>query len=161
MTSCTNFMEKEKQPLGIMSAMDVELNYLLSQANINKVVSIGGNDFNIGTLEGQKVVIVKAGVGKSLSAAATAIMCNEFNVSSIVFTGIAGGVAPQVKIADVVISTNVFLHDYGYLGNDGKIALGTDFVPKVEIPTDVVLTQQVYTAAVEVLGKDKVFKESI
>ncbi|MBK5200036.1 MAG: 5'-methylthioadenosine/S-adenosylhomocysteine nucleosidase [Spirochaetaceae bacterium] len=146
------------QPLGIMSAMDVELNYLLSQADINEVISIGDNDFNVGTLEGQDVVIVKAGVGKSLSAAATAIMCNNFNVSAIVFTGIAGGVAPQVEIADVVISTNVFFHDYGCLGNDDKIDLTTDFVTMVDIIANPELEKQAYNAAVEVLGEYRVFE---
>jgi len=152
---------QQTQPLGIMSAMDVELNYLLAQADITEVVSIGGNDFNVGTLEGQEVVIVRAGIGKSLSAATTAILCHEFNVSAIVFTGIAGGVAPQVKIADVVISTNVFLHDYGYLGNDGKIDLNTDFVAKVDLPADPALEKQAYQAAVEVLGEDRVYKGAI
>lgn len=161
-TGCASFnTTKTAQPLGIMSAMDVELNYLLTQADIKEVVSIGGNNFNIGTLEGQDVVIVKAGVGKVLSAAATAIMCNEFNVSSILFTGIAGGVAPQVKVTDVVISTHVFMHDYGFLGNDGKIKLGTDFVSMVDIPADPQLEKQAYIAAVEVLGKDKVFESVI
>lgn len=166
-TSCSSVANSDsaivskKQPLGIMSAMDVELNYLLSQADINEVISIGGNDFNIGTLEGQDVVIVKAGVGKSLSAAATAIMCNEFNVSAIVFTGIAGGVAPQVDIADVVISTNVFFHDYGYLGNNNKIDLNTDFITKVDIAADPELEKQAYEAAVEVLGEDRVFEGAI
>ena len=152
---------KKTQPLGIISAMDVELNYLLAQADISEVVSIGGNDFNLGTLEGQDVVIVKAGIGKSLSAATTAIMCDKFNVASIVFTGIAGGVAPQVEIADVVISTNVFFHDYGYLGNDGKIDLNTDFVTMVDVPADPELEKQAYKAAVQVLGDDKVFEGAI
>lgn len=166
-TSCASVTEPnhspvantvETQPLGIMSAMDVELNYLLAQADISEVVSIGGNDFNIGTLEGQDVVIVKAGIGKSLSAATTAIMCNEFNVSSIVFTGIAGGVAPQVEVADVVISTNVFFHDYGYLGNDDKIDLKSDFLAMVNVAADPELEKQAYKAAVEVVGESHVFE---
>jgi adenosylhomocysteine nucleosidase len=170
MSSCASVSESKMEssatvettkPLGIMSAMDVELNYLLSQADIKEVVSIGGNDFNVATLEGQDVVIVKAGVGKSLSAAATAILCNEFNVSSIIFTGIAGGVAPEVEIADVVISTSAFFHDYGYLGNDNKIDLNTDFVSKVDLKADSGLEKEAYTAAVQVLGEDRVFEGAI
>ncbi|MGH4036934.1 MAG: 5'-methylthioadenosine/adenosylhomocysteine nucleosidase [Sphaerochaeta sp.] len=147
-----------EQPLGIMSAMDVELAFLLDQATIERVVSIGGNDFNVGTLEGQPVVIVKAGVGKSLSAACTAILIDEFDVSGIVFTGIAGGVAPEVEITDVVISTHVMFHDYGYFGNDGKVTIGSDFVSKVDVESDPVMEKEAYEAAVEVLGEDKVYE---
>lgn len=150
-----------EQPLGIMSAMDVELSYLLDQAIIDSVVSIGGNDFNIGTLEGQSVVIVKAGVGKSLSAACTAILINEFNVSGIVFTGIAGGVAPDVEITDVVIGTHAMFHDYGYLGNDNTIEIGSDFVSKVDVQCDPEMEIEAYNAAVEVIGEDKVFEGCI
>jgi adenosylhomocysteine nucleosidase len=168
MASCTTMGPKAfdaektmEQPLGIMSAMDVELNYLLQQAKIDSVVSIGGNDFNIGTLEGQSVVIVKAGVGKSLSAACTAILINEFNVSGVVFTGIAGGVSPDVEITDVVIGTHAMFHDYGYLGNDNMVTIGSDFVSKVDVQCDPEMEKEAYTAAVEVIGKDKVFEGCI
>lgn len=168
MVSCTTIgpkqLEEQKtmeQPLGIMSAMDVELGYLLEQAQIDSIVSIGGNDFNIGTLEGQDVVIVKAGVGKSLSAACTAILINEFNVSGIVFTGIAGGVSPDVEITDVVIGTHAMFHDYGYFGNDNKVTIGSDFVSKVDVQCDPEMEKEAYKAAVEVIGKDKVFEGCI
>lgn len=162
-TGCTTIQTQktEVKPLGIMSAMDVELEYLLSQADISKTVSIGGNDYHIGKLEGQDVVLVKAGVGKSLSAACTAILINNFDVSSIVFTGIAGGVADNINITDVVISTDVMFHDYGYLSNEGYVELGTDFVSKVDIKADDKLEKEAYKAAVEVIGKDKVFEGTI
>lgn len=149
------------KPLGIMSAMDVELAYLLDQADIDSVVSIGGNDFNIGTLENQDVVIVKAGVGKSLSAACTAILINEFDVSGIVFTGIAGGVAPEVRITDVVIATHTMFHDYGFYGNDNKVTIGSDFVSAVDVECDPEMEKAAYDAAVQVIGKDKVFEGCI
>lgn len=149
------------KPLGIMSAMDVELAYLLDQADIESVVSIGGNDFNIGTLENQDVVIVKAGVGKSLSAACTAILINEFDVSGIVFTGIAGGVAPEVRITDVVIATHTMFHDYGFYGNDNKVTIGSDFVSAVDVECDPEMEKAAYDAAVQVIGKDKVFEGCI
>lgn len=153
--------QKTEKPLGIISAMDVELNFLLTQAKIDNVISIGGNDFNIGVLADQPVVIVKAGVGKSLSAACTAILINEFDVSGIIFTGIAGGVAPNVEITDVVIGTHAMFHDYGFFGNDNKITIGSDFVSAVDVQCDPEMEKEAYLAAVEVIGEEKVFEGCI
>ncbi len=160
--SCVNISNTESneervETIGIMSAMDVELDYLLSKATISHVEEIGGNTFHIGTLGGHNIVLVKAGVGKTLSAACTAIMLNEFDISKLIFTGIAGGVSDDVQITDVVIATSLMFHDYGYLNQEGMVELDTDFVPNVIMNSDKSLVNLAYNAAVEVVGKDKVF----
>lgn len=148
----------EEQPIGIISAMDVELEYLLSQAKIEETYKLGDTTYSVGKLSDKKVVIVKSGVGKSLSAAVTSVLIDRFNVKSIIFTGIAGGVGDDVKITDVVISTKVMFHDYGFYGNDNKLQIGGDFLDKVEIEADPNLVEAAYKTAVEVIGKDKVYK---
>lgn len=147
----------QKSPIGIISAMDSEVNYLLSIADVTSTKEVGGVVYNIGTLEGKDVVICKAGVGKSLSAAGTAILIHEFNVSSIIFTGIAGSVSEKLSIADVVISTEVMFHDYGYQ-TDEKIELGTDFVSEVKIKADPILVDKAYNAALKVCKDQDVLK---
>ncbi|MCY1151522.1 MAG: 5'-methylthioadenosine/adenosylhomocysteine nucleosidase [Sphaerochaetaceae bacterium] len=161
--SCVNISdevsdEEKSETIGIMSAMDVELDYLLSKAKISHVKEIGGNTFHIGTLDGHKIVLVKAGVGKTLSAACTAIMLNEFDISKLIFTGVAGGVSDDVNITDVVIATSLMFHDYGYLNQDGIVELDSDFVPKVFLNSDKSLVDLAYKAAVDIVGKNKVFK---
>ena len=54
--------------IGIISAMQSEVNLLLSQANIERIDTVGKVDYHVGTLRGQQVVIAKAGVGKVLAA---------------------------------------------------------------------------------------------
>ena len=85
-------MAAEDGPIGIITAMSNELSLLLENADVTETRTIGGVDYNIGTLEGQDVVLVKAGIGKIMAAAGAATLINEFDVSSIIFTGIAGGV---------------------------------------------------------------------
>ena len=89
-------MAAEDGPIGIITAMSNELSLLLENADVTETRTIGGVDYNIGTLEGQDVVLVKAGIGKIMAAAGAATLINEFDVSSIIFTGIAGG--PQILL---------------------------------------------------------------
>ena len=56
-------------PLGIVSAMSVELNALVEATKISKTEEIAGNTFYEGVLNGVDVVLVKAGIGKVLAVA--------------------------------------------------------------------------------------------
>ena len=98
-------MAAENGPIGIITAMSNELSLLLENADIKETVTIGGVDYNVGTLEGKDVVLAKAGIGKILAAAGAATLINEFDVSSIIFTGIAGGVGDETEVMDIVVST--------------------------------------------------------
>ena len=111
--------EEGPQYIGIISAMQNEIELLLSEAEIDRVDTIGGVDFNVGTLCGKPVVIAQAGIGKILSAAGMAAMLNGYPISSVLFTGIAGGVGNETKVLDVVVATKLVQHDYGQITNDG------------------------------------------
>ena len=50
--------------IGIISAMDIEVAALLSRAEIERVDTIGGVKYHVGTLGGKKVVITRSGLGK-------------------------------------------------------------------------------------------------
>ena len=89
----------------VISAMSVELQALVNAADIQKETVIGGKTFYVGTLNGENVVMVQAGVGKVLSSAYTAALLNNFTVKGVVFTGIAGGVGDEVNVMDMVIGT--------------------------------------------------------
>ena len=60
---------------------------------------------------GTEVIIARSGVGKVNAAACAQTLIHKFNVDSIINTGVAGGLHPDVKVGDVVISTNVTHHD--------------------------------------------------
>ena len=155
-------MAAENGPIGIITAMSNELSLLLENADIKETVTIGGVDYNVGTLEGKDVVLAKAGIGKILAAAGAATLINEFDVSSIIFTGIAGGVGDETEVMDIVVSTDLAVHDYGDIGNDGftwDAVAGTD--ENGRIPADPELTALAYDSAVKVVGEDSAFKGTI
>ena len=152
----------ESQPIGIITAMSNELKMLLDKAEISETKTIGGVDYNIGKLEGQDVVLVQGGIGKAMAAAGTTVLINEFNVKSIIFTGIAGGVGDDVKVLDEVIATDLVFHDYGNQTNDGFVWNAEGGVNEDgSIPVDKELSQKAYDAAISVLGEEHVFQGRI
>ena len=112
-------LPEEPSYLGIISAMQNEVNLLLSHAEIERVETVGLVDFHVGTLCGQRVVIAKAGVGKVLAASGITAMLNRYPVSGVIFTGIAGGVGDETNVLDEVIATRLVQHDYGQITEDG------------------------------------------
>ena len=150
--------EESQQYIGIISAMQNEIELLLSEAEIDHIDTVGGVDFNVGTLCGKPVVIAQAGIGKILSAAGTAAMLNRYPIYSVLFTGIAGGVGDETKVLDVVVATKLVQHDYGQFTNDGfEWHEGFDG-GEGYYPCDEGLVKLAYDAAVDVVGGDHVFQ---
>jgi len=144
--------------IGIISAMQNEVDLLLSKAEIDRIDTVGGVDFNVGRLCGHSVVIAKAGVGKVLAASGMTAMLNRYPVSSVIFTGVAGGVQDQTQVMDMVIGTKLIQHDYGQQTADGFEWLsGTNGEADFR-ECDPELVQLAHDAAVAELGKDHVFK---
>ena len=81
-----NFMKK----LGIIGAMQVEVEILLGEMENRQERVIGGSTFHAGTLAGLDVVVVQCGVGKVNAAMCAQILCDCFGVTHLVNTGIAG-----------------------------------------------------------------------
>lgn len=145
-------------PLGIISAMDVELQALVEAADVAKTEVVAGNTFYIGTLNGVDVVLVKAGVGKVLAASCAETLIDVYHVGGIVFTGIAGGVGDDVNVMDMVIGTGLVQHDYGQVTNDGFVWNGEAAADAETglIPVDEALSKIAYESASDVLGAEKV-----
>lgn len=148
-------------PIGIISAMSSELQLLLDTAEIDHTDVIGGVAYHVGTLAGKDVVLVQAGVGKILASAGAATLINEYNVSAIIFTGIAGGVADETKVLDIVVSTDLVVHDYGTITNDGFVWRENSGTVDGRIPADPTLIDAAYAAASAVVGKGNTFKGNI
>ena len=106
------------QRIAIMGAMEQEIQMLTEDLMHKKMVVKGGITFYKGKLEGQKVVILKAGVGKVNAAYSSAILFENFKVSALLFTGVAGGVGPEIQPGDVVLAEQLVQYDFGKLERD-------------------------------------------
>ena len=157
-TALADDTKAESAPLGIISAMDVELSALVDAAEVTREDTIAGNTFYVGTLNGVDVVLVKAGIGKVLAASCAETLIDTYHVGGIVFTGIAGGVGDEVNVMDMVIGTALVQHDYGTETNDGFVWNGEAAADKETgmIPVDEALSKLAYDSACSVLGAEKV-----
>ena len=102
--------------IGIIGAMDKEVEELKASMDAVSVVEKAGMEFYNGILEGKGVVIVRSGVGKVNAAACTQLLIDKFNPDVIVNTGIAGSLDAKINIGDIVLSTDALEHDMDVTG---------------------------------------------
>ena len=98
--------------LGIIGAMDVEVQLLKESIQNLTVTEKAGTEYYEGSLCGLPVVVVKCGIGKVNAAIGAQILCDCFGVTHIVNTGIAGSLCAEQNIGDMVVSSDVWHHDF-------------------------------------------------
>jgi adenosylhomocysteine nucleosidase len=162
---CAPKSEEPTEYIGIISAMDNEIDLLLDEAEIERVDTIAGVEYHIGSLHGQPVIITRSGIGKIRAASGVTAMLTKYPISKVIFTGIGGGVADETKVLDEVVASRLVEHDYGILSNKGfewcSGDPGTGGEPGVYYDCDPKLVQLAEDAAASVIGKDHVFKGTI
>ncbi|MBR4020134.1 MAG: 5'-methylthioadenosine/adenosylhomocysteine nucleosidase [Firmicutes bacterium] len=97
--------------IGIIGAMEIEVNMLQVQMERCQVTERAGMSFYDGLLCGVPAAVVKSGAGKVNSAICAQILADLFQVTHIINTGVAGSLDASVDYCDVVISTEVCYHD--------------------------------------------------
>ena len=99
-----------KVDIGIIGAMDIEVDALKDALTEKSVTRVSGIDFYSGKLLNKDVVVAKCGVGKVFSAVTAEIMVLKFNLDAIINTGVAGSIS-TLKIGDLAISSSVVQYD--------------------------------------------------
>lgn len=97
--------------IGIIGAMQVEVDGLCTLLDDVKKELYGNRTFYVGKIKDIDVVIVESGVGKVNAAITTTLLCEKYDVSLIINTGVAGGVG-NIKPLDLVISDKLLYHDF-------------------------------------------------
>lgn len=90
--------------IGIIGALDEEIELYLAELDETSKETASGFSFFTGKLSGKNVVVVKCGAGKVNAGICAQLLINKFNVSSIIFTGVAGALNPELELNDLVIS---------------------------------------------------------
>lgn len=97
--------------IGIIGAMDEEVEILKEKIENIKKETIAGCEFYTGTIAKQKVTLLKSGIGKVNAAVATTLLIQLYKPDYIINTGSAGGFHQDLKIGDIVISKELRYHD--------------------------------------------------
>jgi adenosylhomocysteine nucleosidase len=115
----------QAKTVGIMSAMELELEFISQDMLIERMDTIAENVYKIGTMHNIRCVAVHGGIGKVGAAYTAQTLIMHYDVDAVIFTGVAGGINPELHIGDIVIAENVVHHDFGQILPDQFIPFDT------------------------------------
>jgi len=136
----------------ILSALPEEQAGLLAQLESARRHTVASRDFWLGQLQGKPVVLALSRIGKVSASLTASVLIGHLGVRRIVFTGVAGGLAPGVRVGDVVVAQDFIQHDLD----------ASPLFPRYEVPLygrarfacEPALTSLLSTAARQALGPD-------
>ncbi len=97
--------------VGIIGAMEQEVILLREKIENRQTLQRGGCEIYTGKLHGVDVALLKSGIGKVSAAMGTTLLLEHCRPDVVINTGSAGGLAPSLKVGDIVVSTEVRYHD--------------------------------------------------
>lgn len=97
--------------IGIIVAMESELQMLLPLVEDIKETSVNGYLICRGWMGDNEVAIMQTGIGKVNAAVGAISLIDSFGPDLVVNTGIAGGTGQGADILDVVIADRIGYHD--------------------------------------------------
>ncbi len=105
----------DPRPIGLIAAIPQELRHLKADFVERGRREVAGFGFRLGELAGVPMVTAMAGIGKVNAALAATLLLHAFGCRALVFSGVAGGLDPDLLIGDVVVARRLVCHDYGAL----------------------------------------------
>lgn len=132
--------------LGIIGAMEIEINGLKEKMTDVRTRTISGIPFSTGKLFGVECVAAVCGIGKVNAAMCAQTMILTFQPDYVLNTGVAGGMGKGIRIGDLVVASDVVQHDMdtSAVGDPKGFLSGIDLV---HIPCSQRLVDQVLAAA--------------
>lgn len=97
--------------IGILGAMPEEISGVVGLLNNKKEVVKGMRTYYTGTINKIEVVVVFSRWGKVASATTVTHLIVEFDITHLIFTGVAGAIDNRLNIGDLVIANSLVQHD--------------------------------------------------
>lgn len=133
--------------IGIIFAMNEELNALKKYLSINRINKIYELEFFEGVIENTECVLVECGIGKVNAARCTQVLIDNYDLDYIFNIGVAGGVSSNLKVGDIVVGEKLVQHDFditafdhekGYVPNiGGKFINTSDYLVNLSKKSDI------------------------
>ncbi len=98
--------------IGIIGANPGEVETFLKSLILGETQTRLRHEFHRGELCGQEVVITTSGMGKVRAAARTQFLIDHFDISRLIFVGVAGALDPQLERGDIVVCSQTMEHDF-------------------------------------------------
>lgn len=108
-TSCRQ--KGEKMRIGIIGAMNEEIERMKIEMEIEKIETYATVTFYLGVMHNIRIVLCKSGVGKVNAALTTQLLIDKYDMTHLLFTGVAGAIDETLQVGDLVVSTSAMHHD--------------------------------------------------
>ena len=125
--------------IGIIGAMQTEVDLLISKIEDAKTRTVSGIDFVSGKIHTKDVVVARCGIGKVFAALCAQTMILEYGVEMLINTGVGGAISDELDIGDITVSDFVVQHDMDTtaLGDPAGLISGINVV-KIAADADIV-----------------------
>lgn len=97
--------------LAIMGAMEEEIEPLLEYFENVNVVEFANNKYYEVSYNGLDIVIAYSKIGKVFASLTATTMIEKFGCDTLLFSGVAGAINPELQIGDLIIANKLCQHD--------------------------------------------------
>jgi len=97
--------------IAIMGAMPEEIAPLLKVFGEYKVEEFAKNRYYITSYKGLDIVVAYSKIGKVFSTLTATTLIEKYGCEKLLFSGVAGGINPQLKVGDLIIADKLCQHD--------------------------------------------------
>lgn len=151
-----------------MGAMVEEIEPLIENFENVKVVEYAKNKFYTANYKDLELVIAYSKIGKVFASLTASTMIEKFKCEKLLFSGVAGGINPELKIGDLIVADKlsqhdlditVFGHPHGYVpegavfveSNNELIDIAKDVAEQknIKLKTGTIATGDQFIASVE------------
>ncbi len=133
--------------IGIIGAMDVEIEAIRSLMKDRQDVVISGVRYSEGTLKGVPCVVAVCGIGKVFAAICAQTMILTWKPDLLLNVGVAGSLSTGLSVGNIAIASCVVQHDMdtSILGDPVGMLSGINLI---KLPADVDASAKLAEAAV-------------
>jgi adenosylhomocysteine nucleosidase len=97
--------------LALMGAMEEEVMLLRQEMTITDQTVHAGITVSQGTIQGVKIALAQCGIGKVNAAICTQMLIDLYKPNALVFSGVAGGLLPNMQVGDLIIASHLIQYD--------------------------------------------------
>ena len=97
--------------IAIMGAMPEEVAPILEKLGTYKTTKYADNEYYEATYNGVEIVVAYSKIGKVFSTLTASTMIQHFGCDKLLFSGVAGGINPNLKIGDLIVANKLSQHD--------------------------------------------------
>ena len=97
--------------LAVIGAMEEEVTLLRGAMTIDKEATHAGIVVTRGDFKGADIAVAQCGIGKVNATICTQMLVDLYQPKALIFSGVAGGLLPNMQIGDLIIASHLIQFD--------------------------------------------------